>query len=114
MLQHTIKRIFIIRTPIDFRKGASSLTAIMYSYSLDPYNGDCLVCINRSRTSVKILCGNAVGVWLLERRFEGGRLSSPWEFLYEPTMTEVTVSQIAMLLDGHNFTVKKTVKPFKT
>ena len=113
MLSHTIKRVFITRVPIDFRKGAGSLTAIAYQHNLDPYEGDCLIVLPRHLHSVKILCGNHIGVWLLERRFEGGRLSCPWEFLKDPSLTSISVAQLSMLLNGENFIMRKVVRPFK-
>jgi hypothetical protein len=73
MIESTIKRVFVVRVPVDFRKGPSSLTALAYKFNLDPYKGDCLICLGRRCHAVKILCGNKIGVWLLDRRFEGGR-----------------------------------------
>jgi hypothetical protein len=113
MLSYTIKRVFVMRSPVDFRKGAASLTALAYKHGLDPYKGDCLISLARHLHSVKVLCGDEIGVWLLERRYEGGRLLSPWQFLANPSLTEITVAQLTMLLEGTNFEVKKFVKPFK-
>jgi IS66 Orf2 like protein len=113
MLEHTIKRVFVVRFAVDFRKGPSSLTALMYKLNLNPYKGDCAICLNRRGAAVKILCGDALGVWLLERRYEGGRLQSPWAFLAELTTTEITVAQLSMILEGCSFMITRTARPFR-
>ena len=113
MLEHTIKRVFVLRFQVDLRKGAGSLTALMYKLNLNPYHGDCAVCLNRRGVAVKILCGDALGVWLLERRYEGGRLQSPWAFLADPTTIEITVPQLSMILEGSSFAITHTARPYR-
>ena len=62
-----IKEVFIAQHAIDFRKGADGLIAECYAMELDPYEGDCVVFVHRTRRSVKVIGGNAMGVWVLLR-----------------------------------------------
>ena len=113
MLAYTIKTVAIMRVPVDFRKGPFSLLALTYRHQLDPYEGDCVIFLPRHMTAVKILCGDHYGLWLLERRFEGGRLVTPWKFLQDESVTTITVAELTMILSGQAFETKKRVKPFR-
>jgi len=112
MLEYTIKTVAIVRTPTDFRKGPFSLLALSYRYNLKPHNGDCVVFMPKHLRAIKVLCGDRYGIWLLERRFEGGKIASPWSFLLSETSTTITVAELGMLLSGQNFESKRRVIPF--
>jgi hypothetical protein len=112
MLDYTITSVAIMRIPTDFRKGPFSLLALAYRHNLNPYKGDCVVFMPKHLRAIKVLCGDRFGLWLLERRFEGGRIVSPWAFLLNESITSITVAELGMLLSGQNFESKKRVNPF--
>jgi hypothetical protein len=113
MLAGTIKEIFIAQHSVDFRKGADGLIAECYKMALDPYKGECVVFIHKSRRSVKIICGDAFGVWVLLRRFEGGCLKGMFRFLADPAFCTASVGEVSLLLEGATFEVTNKVKPWK-
>jgi IS66 Orf2 like protein len=107
------KEIFIAQHTIDFRKGADSLLAECYAMDLDPYQGECVVFIHRSRRAVKVIGGDAHGVWVLLRRFEGGALRAMFPFLEDRSFVSATAGELAMLLEGATIEVRAKASPWK-
>jgi IS66 Orf2 like protein len=109
-----IKEIFIAQHAIDFRKGADALIAECYAMELDPYRGECIVFVHRSRRAVKVIGGDAHGVWVLLRRFEGGALGEMFPFLEDRSFVSATAGELAMLLEGATCEVKAKARPWRS
>ena len=108
-----IKEVFIAQHAIDFRKGADALIGECYAMELNPYEGDCVVFVHKARRAVKVIGGNAHGVWVLLRRFEGGRLGEMFPFLEDRSFVSATVGELTMLLEGAICEVKSKAAPWK-
>lgn len=108
-----IREIFIAQHAIDFRKGFNSLLAECYRMELDPYKGECVVFVHRSWTQLKAILGDERGLILVQRRFEGGAMKSMFPFLSQPSFVCISQAEVAMLFDGHNFTVHTKVRNWK-
>lgn len=108
-----IKEIFVAQHAIDFRKGADALIAECYAMDLDPYRGECVVFIHRSRRALKVIGGDGHGVWVLLRRFEGGSLGELFPFLDDRAFVSITAGELAMLLEGATVEVKTKARPWK-
>jgi hypothetical protein len=108
-----IKEVFVAQHAVDFRKGADGLIAECYAMELDPYEGDCVVFVHRTRRSVKVIGGNAMGVWVLLRRFEGGALKAMFPFLEDPSFVSATQGELALLLEGATCEVKAKATPWR-
>ena len=113
MLDFTIREIFIAQHVVDFRKGPDGLIAECYKMDLNPYNGECVVFVHRNRRMLKIIGGDAFGVWIFIRRFEGGALQKMFPFLHDPSFVKATLAEVQMLLEGATFELKSKVKPWK-
>jgi hypothetical protein len=113
MLSHTIREVYIAQHSVDFRKGAAALLAEAVALELDPYKGECLVFIHKSRRKIRVLAGDALGLWLLERRFDAGKLESQFEFMQNPAISSITAAELAMLLEGNAFIVNKRPKKWR-
>jgi hypothetical protein len=113
ILSASIKEIFIAQHAIDFRKGADSLIAECYAMELDPYRGECVVFVHRSRRALKIISGDAHGVWVLLRRFEGGALKEMFPFLENRSFVSLTSGELSLLLEGATCEVKAKAAPWK-
>jgi hypothetical protein len=109
-----INEVFIAQHAIDFRKGADSLIAECYALGLNPYLGECVVFVHKSRRILKVIGGDAQGVWVLLRRFEGGALKEMFPFLSDPSFVSATQGELTMLLEGATCEVKGKVKPWKS
>lgn len=108
-----IKEIFVAQHAVDFRKGPDGLIAECYSMELDPYSGDCVVFVHRSRRAVKVICGDAHGIWLLQRRFEGGALRDMFPFLTQRSFVSASAGELALLLEGATCEVKSKAVPWR-
>ena len=51
-----------------------------------------------------------MGLYLVTRRFEGGRLRSLLSFAEEPAVTTITTAELSLLLEGATFTVHKRAR----
>ena len=70
-------------------------------------------CIKKDRTQLRALSGDSRGLFLVARRFDGGRLSLGWAFQEQPTTKAITLAEIALLLEGASYTVHKYVRQWK-
>jgi len=79
-------RIYLAVAPIDLRCGIDRLLVLVQSvFGRDAFDGAAYVFRNRSGTRIKLVLGDATGVWLCVRRLQQGtfRWPRPGESLYE-------------------------------
>jgi hypothetical protein len=105
MLPMTIRRVYLARHRVDFRKRFDGLLAEAYRLGADPYGGDCVLFVKRDHTQLRAVVGDAVGLYLISRRFEGGRLRQMLDFAAEPSAGTITTAELSLLLEGATFTV---------
>jgi hypothetical protein len=113
MLPVTVRRVFIAEHRVDFRKGLDGLLAEAYRIGAQPYDGDCVVFIKRDRTQLRALVGDVLGLYLVSRRFEGGRLGALLAFTEPPRARTVSMAELSLLLEGASFTVHKRVAAWR-
>jgi hypothetical protein len=114
MLPVTVRRVFLAEYRVDFRKQFNGLLAEAYRIGADPYEGDCVVFIKRDRTQIRALVGDKFGLYLVSRRFEGGRLRAVLEFAQEPSAGAISTGELSLLLEGSSFTVHQRAKAWRT
>jgi len=107
MLPVTIRRLFLARHRVDFRKQINGLLGEAYQLGADPYDGDCVVFIKKDRTQLRALVGDCVGLYLITRRFEGGCLQGLLSFADEPSASKITTAELSLLLEGASFSVHR-------
>ncbi len=105
MLSVKVRRVFLARHRVDFRKRFDGLLAEALQLGADPYDGDCVLFIKRDRTQLRAVVGDGVGLYLICRRFEGGRLGNLAAFTTQPGATEISTAELSLLLEGASFTV---------
>jgi len=113
MLSVNIRRVFLARHRVDFRRRFDGLLAESYRLGANPYLGDCVLFVKRDHTQLRAVIGDAVGLYLVCRRFEGGRLRSLLAFAAEPSATEISTAELSLLLEGAAFTVHKRARPWQ-
>lgn len=113
MLPVNVRRVFFAQHRVDFRKRFDGLLAESYQIGADPYDGDCVLFVNKIHTQLRALVGDAVGVYLVCRRFEGGRLRKLLDFAEAPNATEISMAELGLLLEGAAFTVHRRAKPWR-
>ena len=110
MLPVTIRRVLMAQHRVDFRKQHNGLLGEAYALGADPYAGDCVLFIKKDHTQLRALVGDGVGLYLVSRRFEGGRLRTLLTFAEEPTAASITTAELSLLLEGATFTVHKRAR----
>lgn len=113
MLPVSIRRVLLAQHRVDFRKGLDGLLAEAYLLGARPYDGDCILFVKRDHTQLRVLVGDHVGLYLVSRRFEGGRLGLLLAFTEKPTATTVSTGELSLLLEGTNFTVHKRARAWR-
>jgi len=107
MLPVTIRRVFLALHRVDFRKQHNGLLGEALLLGADPYAGDCVVFVKKDQTQLRALVGDGVGLYLVSRRFEGGRLRALLAFADQPAATSITSAELSLLLEGATFTVHR-------
>lgn len=107
MLPVTIRRVFLAEYRVDFRKQLNGLLGEAYGLGAAPYDGDCVVFVKKDRTQLRALVGDSVGLYLVSRRFEGGRLATVLSFAETPSARTVSTAELSLLLEGASFTVHR-------
>jgi len=113
MLPVSINRVFMAQHRVDFRKQLNGLLGEAYRIGADPYDGDCVVFVKKDHTQLRALVGDNVGLYMVSRRFEGGRLRTLLSFAEKPTATSMTTAELSLLLEGATFTVHKRARACK-
>jgi hypothetical protein len=113
MLPVRVRRVFLAQHRVDFRKQSDGLLGEAYRLGADPYDGDCVVFVKRDFTQLRALIGDAIGTYLVTRKFEGGRVRVLESFADRPTGTPITTGELSLLLEGARFTVHKRARAWK-
>jgi hypothetical protein len=113
MLPVTVRRVLLAEHRLDFRKRFDGHLAEAYGLGAQPYDGDCVVFVKKDRTQIRALVGDRFGLYLVCRRFEGGRLSLLLRFADAPGAKTITTGELSLLLEGSSFTVHKRAKSWR-
>lgn len=105
MLPVRVRRVLLVEHRVDFRKQYDGLLAEAYRIGAQPYEGDCVVFVKKDRTQLRSLVGDEFGLYLIGRRFEGGRLRELLRFADRPSARTISTGELSLLLEGASFTV---------
>ena len=114
MLPVTVRRVLLAEHRVDFRKGFDGLLAEAFRVGAQPYDGDCIVFIKKDRTQIRALIGDGYGLYLVLRRFEGGRLRALLAFAEQASARTMSPGELSLLLEGSSFTVHARAKAWRT
>ena len=109
MLPLTISRVILVYEHLDFRKQWNGLLSEARKLGFEPYDGDMVVFVKKDRTQIRGICGDGKGLYLISRRFEGGRL----RFLFGKGKKEISLAELSLWLSGTHFTIHRTVRNWK-
>lgn len=113
MLSVKIRRVLLARHRVDFRKRFDGLVGEAFGLGADPYDGDCVLFIKKDHTQLRAIVGDGVGLYLICRRFEGGRLRKLAAFVEDPSATEISAAELSLLLEGASFTVHHRARAWR-
>lgn len=107
--EKNLKRIFVYRKPVDFRKQVNGLsTLVHYELNHNPMSGDLYVFMNRSANKIRVLYWENNGYVLYGKYLEKDRFAMPEA--YDDQVT-ITGQQLNWLIDGININLVKPHKP---
>ena len=94
----TDARVLVATRPVDFRKGAGSLAAMVKAqYGADPFSGVVYVFRAKRADRVKLIWWDGTGLCLLAKTLEGGAFR--WPSIQDGVM-RLTAAQLGALLEG--------------
>jgi len=106
-------RVFLCRSPIDFRKAHDGLCAIVRDqFRDDPFGGDVFVFFNKGRDRIKLLLWDRNGFWLLYKQLEQGTF--PFDVRGDGARVEISRAQLTMILEGIDGRSAKIASHFTT
>jgi transposase len=94
----TSVRVLVATKPVDFRKGAEGLAALVQGeLKADPFSGVIYVFRAKRADRVKLLFWDGTGVCLLAKRLEGSKFRWP---RIEDGVMRLSPAQLSALLEG--------------
>ena len=91
-------RVFVARSPVDFRCGVDGLCGhVRDAFGEDPLSGHWFVFTNKRANRLRILVWDRNGFWLATKRLEQGTFE---RFSGRGAKLEIDRVKLAMLLDG--------------
>ena len=96
------RRVLIATKPVDFRKGAMGLAAIVEAeFKVDPFSGVIYVFRSKRADRIKLLFWDGTGVCLLIKRLEDSKFRWP---RIEDGVMRLSPAQLSALLEGLEWT----------
>src|SRR5215210_5812628 len=91
-------RVLVATTPVDFRKGAEGLAALVReTMKADPFSGAIYVFRAKRADRVKLIWWDGSGVCLFAKRLEDGKFRWP---KIEDGVIRLTAAQLQALIEG--------------
>ena len=91
-------RVMVATRPVDFRKGADSLAALVAAeYGGKPYSGVIYVFLAKRADRIKLIWWDGTGLCLMAKKLESGAFK--WPRIQEGVM-RLTAAQLGALLEG--------------
>lgn len=113
MLPVNVRRVLMAEHRVDFRMSFDGLLAEAFRVGAQPYDGDCMIFVKKDRTQIRALIGDRYGLYLVLRRFEGGRLRGLLAFADQPGAKTISTGELSLLLEGSSFTVHARAKAWR-
>ena len=112
MLPGVELQVLVATKPVDFRKQADSLAALVQeALAADPFCGTVYVFRSKRADRVKLLWWDGTGICLLAKRLEGGQFRWP---KIEDGVMALSAVQLSALLEGLDWArvqPRETVRP---
>jgi hypothetical protein len=108
-----VRRIWLALHCVDFRRHHDGLLAEAYKVGLDPFRGDLLIFVGRSKNRIKVLYADESGLWVATKRFTEQSMRTKFKFLTDPQCSEITQAELAMIVAGSAYKLEDTVKPYR-
>ena len=106
--ERTLTRVYLCKSPVDFRKSHRGLTAIVeHEFGHNPFEGELYAFTNRQRNKIKCLFWEDNGIVLYYKSLVEEKFAWPKA---GDTLIILTGEQLNWLLDGYDITAMKPHK----
>jgi transposase len=99
-------QVYVASTPVDFRKGAIGLMALVRDGGIDPFSGALHVFRSKRADKIKIVWFDGTGVCLFAKTLEETKFRWP---RVAPTRVQLNHAQLLALIDGLDWTKVRPV-----
>lgn len=106
------QRIWLAQHRVDFRKQHGGLLAEAYKMGLDPFSGDVIIFVGRSRKMLKVLYADPTGLFVTAKLFTLETMKTRFKFIVEPLAKDITAAELSLLLEGSRYVIEKKVATY--
>jgi transposase len=105
-------RVYAYAAPVDMRKAYEGLSAIVRNeLRRDVMRGELFLFVSKNRRRAKVLLFDGTGLGLYMKRMDKGRLAAPWERARDGCPVEMTLSELALFLEGSELIGRHSLSP---
>jgi transposase len=98
--------------PCDMRKSFNALSGLVkQELGRDFFSGDVFLFVGKDRKKAKALFWDGTGLCLYAKRLTKGRFASLWKRESGETPLELTVTELALFLEGSELVGRETLSP---
>lgn len=112
ILSSRVRHVYIVNHRVDFRRHHDGLIAEAFKLGRDPFMGDLLIFVGRGKSRLKLLYADATGLWESTKKFTLESMKTKIRFLTDPSCTEITEAELALVLEGTAYTITGRVTPY--
>lgn len=76
---------------------------------LDPFSGDVIIFVGRSRRMLKVLYADPTGLFVTAKLFTLEAMKTRFKFISEPLAQDITAAELSLLMEGSRYTIEKRV-----
>lgn len=109
MLPSRRLKIWLAQHRVDFRKQHGGLLAEAYKMGLDPFSGDVIIFVGRTRRMLKVLYADPTGLFVTAKLFTLETMKTRFKFISEPLARDITAAELSLLIEGSRYTIEKRV-----
>lgn len=109
MLSNRRQRIWLAQHRVDFRKQHSGLLSESFRMGLDPFAGDVIIFVGRSRRMLKVLYADPTGLFVTAKLFTLETMKTKFKFIEDALAQDITEAELSLLLEGSRYTIEKRV-----
>jgi transposase len=106
------QRIWLAQHRVDFRKQHGGLLAEAYKMGLDPFSGDVIIFVGRSRRMLKVLYADPTGLRLMAKLFTLETMKTRFKFIENTLAKDITQAELSLLLEGSRYVIEKKVATY--
>ena len=105
-------RVWLAQHKVDFRKQHQGLLAEAYKMGLDPFAGDVIIFVGRTRRMLKVLYSDPTGLFVTAKLFTLEAIKTRFKFLTEVVAKDITMAELSLWIEGSRYTIEKRVAPY--